>query len=147
MRKKIYSLIACLTLVLFLPMQVWAVPAKPVTKRVMVGDTEYSVFLQGDEFCHYWQAETGEKIVQCQDGRYHILSYFETENMFQQASQARTAVNGARASKQHGFLKSLTGSKRGLVILVNFKDLSFSVTNPSPMYNQIFNQLSKLLLD
>ncbi|MBQ5655869.1 MAG: M6 family metalloprotease domain-containing protein [Bacteroidaceae bacterium] len=142
MRKKIYSLIACLTLVLFLPMQVWAVPAKPVTKRVMVGDTEYSVFLQGDEFCHYWQAETGEKIVQRQDGRYHILSYFETENMFQQASQARTAVNGARASKQHGFLKSLTGSKRGLVILVNFKDLSFSVTNPSPMYNQIFNELN-----
>ena len=69
MSKKISAFIVCLTLVLMLPMQVWAVPAKPVTKRIMVGDTEYSVFLQGDEFCHYWQAETGEKIVKRQDGR------------------------------------------------------------------------------
>lgn len=139
---KIPSFIACLTLVLMLPMQVWAVPAKPVTKRIMVGDTEYSVFLQGDEFCHYWQAETGEKIVKRQDGRYHILSYFETENLFQQASQARTAANVARTSKQHEFLTSLTGAKKGLVILVNFTDNAFSVTNPNPIYEQIFNQLN-----
>lgn len=141
MSKKFPAFIASLMFSLLMPMQMWAVPAKPVAKRIKVGDIEYATTLRGDEFCHYWQAETGEKIIRRTDGNYHILSYFETENMFHRASQARNATNAARAKKQHGFLTSLTGTKKGLVILVNFKDNAFSIPDPKNTYNAIFNQL------
>ena len=117
----LFLLLACLQ------MQLFAVPALPVLKKLKVGSVEYSVTLCGDEFFHYWQAETGEKIVKRPDGRFHILSFYETENMVQLATEARNRENVRRTPKRtHGFLTSLTGSKKGLVILVNFKDNAFS---------------------
>lgn len=134
--------VCMLLLVLFLlPIQLIAVPALPVAKRIMVGDVEYYVSLRGDEFGHYWQAETGEKIVQQEDGRYRILSHFEAENLLYKTAEGRRRANATRNQKQHGFLSSLIGSKRGLVILVDFRDNRFSLEDPNTTYNEIFNQL------
>ena len=134
--------VCMLLLVLFLlPIQLIAVPALPVAKRIMVGDVEYYVSLRGDEFGHYWQAETGEKIVQQEDGRYRVLSHFEVENLMYRTAEGRRRANATRNQKQHGFLSSLIGSKRGLVILVDFRDNRFSLEDPNTTYNEIFNQL------
>ena len=138
-----YKLVLLILLAMCLQMQVFAVPALPVLKKLKVGSVEYSVTLCGDEFFHYWQAETGEKIVKRPDGRFHILSFYETENMVQLATEARNRENVRRTQKRtHGFLTSLTGSKKGLVILVNFKDNAFSTSNTQKLYNEIFNQLN-----
>lgn len=141
---KIYKLLVFLIALICPPIHVCAVPAKPITQRIMVGNLEYNVSLRGDEFCHYWQADGGEIIAMKEDGRYHVLSYFEVENMLYKASEARTIANGSRVQrqKQHGFLKSLTGKKRGLVILVNFKDNSYSTSNPNALFNEVFNTLN-----
>ena len=141
---KIYKLLVFLIALICPPIHVCAVPAKPITQRIMVGNLEYNVSLRGDEFCHYWQADGGEIIAMKEDGRYHVLSYFEVENMLYKASGARTIANGSRVQrqKQHGFLKSLTGKKRGLVILVNFKDNSYSTSNPNALFNEVFNTLN-----
>jgi M6 family metalloprotease-like protein len=139
---KMYKRFALLLALVCLSIHIFAVPAKPITKRIMVGNLEYTVSLQGDEFCHYWLADGGEIIAMKDDGRYHVLSYFEAENMLYKASMARANVNAQRAQKQHGFLKSLTGNKRGLVILVNFKDNAFSTSNPNLLYNDVFNSLN-----
>lgn len=134
----------CLLLLalLLLPIHMIAVPAlSSVAKTIKVGNTEYAVTLRGDEFCHYWQAETGEKIVKKADGSYHILSYFESENLIQQASESRNTANSRRIRKQEELRQPLTGTKKGLVILVNFRDNEFSISDPNSTYNDIFNQL------
>lgn len=130
-----------LFVLMLLPLQMIAVPAKPVTRRILIGDVEYHVSFRGDEFGHYWQAESGEKIIQNKDGRYKVLSYFEAENLLQRTSESRSRVNALRKQKQHGFLSNLTGSKKGLVILVNFRDNVFSTDDPKAIYNEMFNQL------
>ena len=126
---------------IFVPIQMFAVPALPVAKRIAVGDVEYYVSLRGDEFGHWWQAETGEKIIQQKDGKYRILSHFEAENLLYRTAESRRNANATRNQKQHGFLSNLIGSKRGLVILVDFRDNRFSLENPNFTYNEIFNQL------
>jgi hypothetical protein len=132
---------AFLLALILVPIQMFAVPALPVAKRIMVGNEEYYVSLRGDEFGHYWQAETGEKIIQQEDGRYRILSHFEAENLLYKTAEGRRKANATRNQNQHGFLTSLIGSKRGLVILVDYRDQRFSLENPTATYNEIFNQL------
>ena len=137
-KNKVFAFLLALIVV---PIQMFAVPALPVAKRIMVGNEEYYVSLRGDEFGHYWQAETGEKIIQQEDGRYRILSHFEAENLLYKTAEGRRRANATRNQKQHGFLSSLIGSKRGLVILVDFRDNRFSLEDPNTTYNEIFNQL------
>lgn len=142
MMKRYNVLFVLLAVFLLIPIRLHAVPALPVLHKVKVGNMEYKVSLQGDEYFHYWQAETGEKIVERPDGSFHVLSFFEEENMRQQAADEMKRENTRRMRRAHGFQSSLTGTKKGLVILVNFKDNAFSIPNADATYDEIFNQLN-----
>lgn len=141
MLNRIKSLVSLLVLTC-ISLQIHSVPAKPVLKKVMMGDTEYTLTLRGDEFFHYWEDHSGVKLMEVGDGTFRTLSFYEEKLLRETSDEARARENSGRMRKTHEFLTSLTGTKKGLVILVNFQDNAFTESNPRSTYNSIFNQLN-----
>lgn len=121
-----------------------AVPAKKGVKRVLTLQNGQTVTaeLVGDEHFHYWRATEGDfnwnKLTQS----YELIN---TEKLQVVADSARAAENSARARRaakrrripiggSHG---KYEGSKRCLIILVNFKDTKF--TQQVSTINQFVN--------
>lgn len=89
----------------------WAVPAKPVVKdSVLVDGRVVKMVLRGDEFCHYYEEITEDR-VQITDNRLDIAKRREM-------ARAKRLVS-KRAPHQ---------AERGLAILVEFSDNSFKTT-------------------
>ena len=123
---------------------VMAVPAKKgLWKTIVLEDgTEMRAQLKGDEFGHYWHAADGKRYVAV-DGQYRE----ETPEMRQMAASRRVqaqqrrmarlpqkAANGVRrASEAH------LNEKKGLILLVNFKDVKFQEENDQAFYNNVAN--------
>ena len=136
------KLLLLLTAVLFLPASLKAVPAYPAKRIVKMADgTEQVLTLTGDEFCHYWLTEDGKSMVLQADGTFRPLSYFELENIKAAGSEARSGSNARRARRKAiGNFQPILGKKRGLVILVNFRDVKFVTENPQAVYQDFFNK-------
>ncbi|MCR5433653.1 MAG: M6 family metalloprotease domain-containing protein [Bacteroidaceae bacterium] len=136
------KLLLLLTAVLFLPASLKAVPAYPAKRIVKMADgTEQVLTLTGDEFCHYWLTEDGKSMVLQADGTFRLLSYFELENIKAAGSEARSGSNARRARRKAiGNFQPILGKKRGLVILVNFRDVKFVTENPQTVYQDFFNK-------
>lgn len=123
---------------------VMAVPAKKgLWKTIVLEDgTEMRAQLKGDEFGHYWHAADGKRYVAV-DGQ----NREETPEMRQMAASRRVqaqqrrmarlpqkAANGVRrASEAH------LNEKKGLILLVNFKDVKFQEENDQAFYNNVAN--------
>ena len=121
-----------------------AVPAYPV-KRVITLDenTQLTVTLRGDEHFHYYEAGDGRMFRERLDGSFQELSALEVEDLWKE----RKSVMGARRSQRANARRNigeprgnLTGTKRGLVILAEFSDLSFTTDNPNAVFKNYFNQ-------
>jgi len=99
-----------------------AVPAKRIQRTLTLADgTTVEAVFTGDEFNHYWLADDGTQYVHQGDG------IFVERSQTQQARALGKAmrVNQRRVSRRRA---SYTGEKKGLVILMSFKDKSFSST-------------------
>lgn len=136
-----YKIFLLLLALIYGPVQMMAVPALPVIKKLKMDDMEYSLTLRGDEFFHYWEDASGMKFLEKNDGSFRTLSFYEEQYIREVSNESRARENNSRMRKSHAFLNTLTGTKKGLVILVNFKDNAFSASNPNSTYNNIFNQL------
>lgn len=137
-----YKIFLLLLALIYEPVQMMAVPALPVIKRLKKDGMEYSLTLRGDEFFHYWEDASGMKFLEKNDGSFRTLSFYEEQYIREVSNESRARENNSRMRKSHAFLNTLTGTKKGLVILVNFKDNNFSSSNPGTTYNSIFNQLN-----
>ena len=117
---------------LMMAMVTFAVPAKPgLTRMLTLSDGRtVSAVLVGDEHGHFWR---------CADGKsYHLIAGTDTyqevdgQEIIQKAKQRRAQANQRRmkrmAPQKIGSVGSITGDKKGLIILVNFTDQSFSAT-------------------
>lgn len=106
--------------------------------------------LRGDEHLHYWQSADGKKYVESgQDGVYRLLD----EGTF----QARARKARRNMAREMGPAKSrlpesvLTGSHRGLIILVEFPDteeggpLKFREDHTKEFYKWITNTKTSLM--
>ena len=101
------------------------------------------VELRGDEFCHYWQAADGSRLV-----RNAKTGQFETADMadlsrraavrrgMAEQQRARRAPSRVTPGQEH---IPYTGHKKGLIILVEFNDLPFKEAHTPALYNQIAN--------
>ena len=134
-----------LTVILVLAsVAVMAVPAKKgLWKTISLENgKEVKALLKGDEFGHYWQAVDGHCYVSDGD-----IYQEQTPAMLQKAAQKRAkaqmyrtarlprkAANGARRAPA-----SHLGQKKGLILLVNFKDVKFQEENNQALYNNIAN--------
>lgn len=138
MKQRIFILNALLCLVL----SVWAVPAKRGVwcSLSLVDGTEVKAQLVGDEFLHYFVAEDGTKYVQDEStGLYRKMTDEVT-------AQRRAAVRRAQAQgRQKRMLRKaqasnvFQGTKKGLIILVQFTDSKFKSGHDLALYERIAN--------
>lgn len=137
-KQRIFILNALLCLVL----SVWAVPAKRGVwcSLSLVDGTEVKAQLVGDEFLHYYVSEDGTKYVQDEStGLYRKMTDEVT-------AQRRAAVRRAQAQgRQKRMLRkaqasnAFQGTKKGLIILVQFTDSKFKSGHDLALYKRIAN--------
>ena len=159
MKKLLLLFILCLTTV-----GAWAVPARPATFTVRQPDgTEITVQLMGDEFFHYYRnVATDELLLQAPDGSFQTIDAAAFAQRSAAADALRADANARRVSRlcrnaglqtstttaegstgphKIGVFKgSVTGQKRGIVIMVNFSDKQFAASNTRAVYEAMFNQ-------
>lgn len=124
-----------------------AVPAKRgAKKKVTLSDgSVVELTLRGDEHFSYYVNEKGLPC-QVQEGGLKTMTADEVSKTWTAQKQKRLAVtteNGAvrRASRRAGTpSQTTTGTHRGLVILMQFKDKKFVTKNPQTVFNNFFNQ-------
>lgn len=141
MKQRIFILNALLCLVL----SVWAVPAKRGVwcSLFLVDGTEVKAQLVGDEFLHYYVSEDGTKYVQDEStGLYRKMTDEVT-------AQRRAAVRRAQAQgRQKRMLRKaqasnvFQGTKKGLIILVQFTDSKFKSGHDLALYRRIANEVN-----
>ena len=125
-------------------MLVFAVPAKPgLTKTLNLSDgTTVKARLVGDEFAHYWLGLNG-KTYQAVAGT-ETYQVVDPQVITQRAKARRTMANSHRmkrlAPRRVGELNSITGQKKGLIILVNFSDVAFKSEDDNTLYQRIANE-------
>lgn len=120
-----------------------AAPAKKgIWKQLKLQDgTTLMVELQGDEFLSYWQDANGNRYVQQDD--YIVPANFPAlkQAAVQLRSQAgATVADARRAMAKRRSINNYEGNKRCLIILVQFSDQSFSMSDPKAFYNRVANE-------
>lgn len=138
---------ACL-LVTFVMISLFAfsVPAKKgVWKTVKLADgREVKVELSGDEYCKYWRTADGSKLV-----KNATMGYYEEADMELMVKRAKARREApaqmrkamARNMSQESNKISYTGTKKGLIILVQFADTKFKASNNRELYDRIANEV------
>ncbi|MBQ4392525.1 MAG: M6 family metalloprotease domain-containing protein [Prevotella sp.] len=130
-------------MVTMLALAAMAVPAKKgLWQTVRLADgSEVRAQLMGDEHLHFWQTESGLKLVGGEDGTYV------------KADMDRLRLNAAKRRKQPltagprraplrvsiGEQTHYTGRKKGVVILMQFTDTKFKTANNKAKYNNLLN--------
>lgn len=131
------------TLSLFLTVTaLLAVPAKRgVWKTLMLNGTPTAAQLIGDEYVHYWQTADGRQLSEQADGTFAPA---DMPFLLQNARARRHSANQLRQRRAKlnaiGDFKHYTGQKKGLIILVEFPDLTFLPENDSMRYTRICNE-------
>lgn len=116
-----------------------AIPAYPVKKTLKLADGSLvTATLRGDEFMSYYQLEDGRRM-RLEDETLLPISDFEFALM-KGAAQQTSSVNQQRRVARVKRNAQYKGKKRGLVILVEFADNEFSISNPTQTYHSFFNQ-------
>lgn len=137
----------------FLPLSTAnAVPARPNMFRTLkLSDgTTVEARLVGDEFGHYWLTKDGRTFRKTKSG----FSPIDTKKVDEKAQKRRSAANQHRAKRQArkarpqlmaaqkiGQVGNYVGEKKGLIILVEYKDdHKFQPEHNQALYNRIANE-------
>lgn len=122
----------------------YSIPAKRITKIIIVDGKQVEVTLVGNEKVHYWRSADGKKYLEKEDGKYAIFSEITyNEALKSKKYELKKAVNFAQNTSS--FAKAMAkrkakyqGERRGLLILVNFADNQFtSTSNPKEHYSNV----------
>lgn len=122
-----------------------AMPAKRGQwKAIGLADgTEVMAELKGDEFCAYWQTADGRRFVQNPGGSF---GQADMARLATAASAMRAASGAGRVSEPAhklvigGDHNPYTGTKKGLVILVDFTNKKFGADNTRELFYRIANE-------
>lgn len=118
----------------------FAVPAKPGLTRLLTLSNGSTVMatLVGDEHGHYWLGADGKAY---QSAGNDVYQSVDLQAVKQHGAQRRAAANQRRvrrmAPQRVGDVGSIMGDKKGIIILVNFKDVSFTATQAD--FNNLAN--------
>lgn len=118
---------------------VQAMPAKRGQWQTLAlaDGTTVTAQLMGNEHLHYYQTADGEIYTATEtDGVYQKTSATLLKQRVQWRSPRKS--NGPR--KEFGVPTHYTGSKKGIIILVNYKDVKFNSANTQTRFNAIANQ-------
>ena len=121
-----------------------AIPAKRGLTRVLTlaNGTTVNAQLVGDEFGHFWLGTDGKSYQE--ENSSNLFKEINAESLKLKAQERRAQANQQRsrrmaAQRRVGTFGSYFGAKKGLVILVNFKDKSFASGHNNALYQQITN--------
>jgi M6 family metalloprotease-like protein len=140
-RQRLVMLVA----LLMLAVVTFAVPAKPgLTRLLTLADGSLiSGTLVGDEHGHYWLGNDGNAYQTVGDDTYQRIDPQVAQT---RGSQRRAQANQRRmkrlAPRKIGNVGSITGQKKGLIILVNFSDVTFKSANNNALYQRIANEVN-----
>ena len=123
----------------------FAIPAKrgQKTTLTLADGTQVVAELRGDEFGHYYEAADGRVFVKSASADFYEQA--DKTEITNRANIRRTARNAKRAERRNvrhnefGVPTSYTGSKKGIIILVNFADKTFNSANNQALFNNIAN--------
>ena len=139
-------LLITMTAQMLVTVTMMAVPAKPgLKKKVTLKDgSTVELSLKGDEhFSFYTDANNQPCLLKNRELK--MLTNEEVSEMWAANKKQRIEKAGQemlrRAARRAGKPSSTnTGTQRGLVILVEFKDKKFVTENPQPTFNRFFNE-------
>ena len=123
----------------------FAIPAKrgQKTTLTLADGAQIVAELRGDEFGHYYEAADGRVFVKSASADfYEQADKTEITNRANVRRMARNAKRAERRNVRHnefGVPTSYTGSKKGIIILVNFADKTFNSANNQALFNNIAN--------
>lgn len=107
--------------------------AKPhVVEYTQPDGTVISIILHGDEYGHYATTPDGTMLYSHPDGFYRTTPA--------QSTSANQAPRMNRANSAVGNTSLALGQHRFLVILVAFKDVPFTISNPVQAFHNLLNQ-------
>ena len=109
----------------------------PVTYTQPDG-TKLSVTIEGNEFGQiYYSTESGKAMLADESGR---LIEASADKVMQKKQQVAEATAASRGTGLHSANLAHMGSPDVLVILVEFKDVKFAVSDPNTYFNNWLNQ-------
>lgn len=144
MRHSFLLRLCCLLLALSATLSSWAVPAaRNLYTHTQKDGTQLTLMLVGDEHMHYYvNVADGSAMRRQPDGDFIPVTEAELAEQAQYATARATTINQQRMARLSRFKQSqmrmqngprkvgavgaMTGSKKGLVILVNFADKGFT---------------------
>lgn len=140
--KKILTLLLSVLMVAAM----FAIPARRTPFTVVQSDgTVLTLVLVGDEHLHYYEnVVTGEIMTRGDNGDYYVVGDAEFQARKEAGRARRAAANERRMKRMPGPAKvgtmgTMTGQKRGIVILVNFADKAMT-TGTQSKFDNMFNQ-------
>ena len=143
MRKMLFTAVLMLV-----AMTINAVPAKRGLQRSITtpDGRVITATLVGDEHGHYWLGSDGKAYQAYTDADRELYRIVDASAIRANAAQRRQAVNSERMRKlpkqRVEALGDYRGQKRGLIILVNYKDVSFKAANNKAYYERVANEVN-----
>ena len=130
--------LACTICGLMVATSLFAVPAKRGWQTKTQPDgTAIEVQLMGDEFYHYWTTRDGKIAREQEDGTFLLTNEARpTGKQF----KARRAASPMHISKARKAIGERNFAPKGLVILVQFKDVSFQSENNNAAFDDMMNK-------
>lgn len=123
----------------------YAVPAKRIWKQLTLenGNT-VSAMLVGDEHGHWYVTADGQALSANENGKYAIMEATTLERIKAQRAERLEVSNSRRSARMSAATMQkaaplYSGKKKGIVILVNFKDLAMIGDDPQKEFNNRFN--------
>lgn len=121
----------------------WAMPATPDTLRFTQADgSRIDLLMHGDENFHYLTTTDGRWVRKDLSGNYVPTAELSAEEV------AERLENGTmrKARSMHAKRRFPTkGKQKSIVLLVQFEDVQFSVSNPQAAFNTMLNQKGYLV--
>ena len=126
-------------LCLLCSLMAFAVPAKRERCTLMLSDGSTVVATaMGDEVMHYFLTDDG-RTLQCDDkGIAHFVDAEEMQARWKARTHKRQAARAKRNASNRKKAGYMTGTKRGLVILVQFPDVKFHFSRST--FEHLFNE-------
>lgn len=140
--RRLFSLL----LVVLCTLTVNAVPAQPGIWRTLTlpGGVTVEAELCGDEFVHFWKTAGGKLYIQTNDGyrltteaEINATAYSRRSLAFGESTNGNASRRRLIGAKNNS---ALLGEKKALIILVDFTDKKFSMTDPKSFYSRMANE-------
>ena len=119
-----------------------AVPAYPAKSKMRKKDgTTVELTLRGDEHFAFYSSNDGQYYVKRDKKFFDITAEQITEQWTaRKQTHEQQEKSSRRKIKRLPEVREYKGKKKGVVILIEFDEQKFSVSNPAALYKQVFNQ-------